>query len=514
MFAKTSVMSKVRHGLFDLLFEGEKPSAGYRFVNRAINIIIFASIAILALEQFEWIKKDYEHQFDSFNNVSVFIFTAEYVARLFCGGLEAQFKNRRFATLAYLVTPLAILDLVVILPFFIGFLVAIDLRILRLIRLLRVFKLAHTIVPEWKQFQTINEGRTLRQKVFSALNADAYSGHLHSTIDAALVGLICVSVVAVILESVVDIEVTFAAIFHYFDIFSVAIFSIEYALRFYSSAENEVGEGPITNRLHFATSASGIIDILAILPFYISFMIAVDLRFLRVMRLLRILKLTRYSTAMSTVVEVVEEEMPSLSAAFFVLVLITIFSASLLYLVEHGAQPDKFTSIPQAMYWAVITLTSIGYGDIYPITPLGQFLTMLMACVGLGMIALPTGILATGFTEKLRRRKEEFEKMVEQKAATGFISTAEQEELDRKARALGLSTIREKQIEQDELSTMGVIRTAETVNGLSLSFRSHDALEEIVTKIDFLSPHDKSVVMALLAVNMTNQSAAGEREDA
>lgn len=506
-------MATMRQSLFALLFEGHKPSAGYKLVSRAINLIVLASVATLALDQIDWIKAGFGAAMDRFNQFSIAVFTIEYVARLFCGGLDERFRKSPLPTLSYLVTPLAVLDLIVILPFFVGFLIPIDLRILRLVRLLRVFKLAHTILPKWRHFRDLNKDRTLRQKVFSILNDDEYSGEMHSVVDTALVGLICVSVLMVILESVEAVESAYSVYFHALDLFSVAVFSLEYALRLYSSAENNAGEGPITNRFHFMTSASGMIDLLAILPFYLSFIIAVDLRFLRVMRLLRILKLTRYSTAMSTVIEVLEEELPALSAAFFVLVLITVFSASLLYLVEHAAQPDKFSSIPQAMYWAVITLTSIGYGDIYPITPLGQVLTMVMACVGLGMIALPTGILATGFTEKLHRRKAEFQALVASKAADGFISSAEQETLDRKARALGLSTAREKQLEQDEFASLGVVRTAETENGLSLSFRSHDALEEIVSRINQLSPHDKTVVMALLAVNMTKANdpvAVGE----
>lgn len=269
--------------------------------------------------------------------------------------MNARFKDRSFATLRYMIMPLAIIDLVVIIPFYLSFMFVLDLR------LLRVLKLAHSIIPKWRHFRDINKDRTARQITYSILNEDAYSGEFHGVIGTALVGMICLSVLSVILESVADIELAFAHLFHYFDMFSVGFFTIEYVLRIYASPEEHPEETSFATRLKLMMSMSGIIDLLAILPFYLSFIISFDLRFLRVMRLLRIFKLTRYSSAMSTVTEVIEEELPSLSAAFFVLMLITVLSASLLYRFEHEAQPDKFTSIPAAMYWAVITLTTISY---------------------------------------------------------------------------------------------------------------------------------------------------------
>ena len=500
-----SAQGGLRNSIFHVLFyDGDTPTPVQHFVNRAINLVIIISMALLVLERLEWFEAKYLGFAETFNTFALIIFTVEYFLRLVSGGLSKGKNGEPIGTLRYAFSPLALIDLLVILPFFITPFASIDLRVLRLVRVLRLFKLGHVLVPQWKHFTKINQDRTLRQKVYSILNDDKYSGEIHHTVDMALVTLICLSVTAVILESVHDIEIAYVRAFHIFDIISIVFFSAEYVLRLYSIPERDPSHSAFSNRLVFATSPSGLIDLLAILPFYISFLLPVDLRFLRVMRLLRILKLTRYSRAMKTVIEVCQEESPSLSAAFFVLALITVFSASLLYLVEHEAQPDKFSSIPQAMYWAIVTLTSIGYGDIYPVTPLGQALTMVMACVGLGMIALPTGILATGFTEKLRQQKAQFQELVAETAASGYISKEQQDELDREARALGLSAEREKKFESDEFSALGVVRTSETSDGMVLSFRSHETLEDIVNRIKELSPHDKSVVMAFLAVDFVD----------
>ena len=184
--------------------------------------------------------------------------------------------------------------------------------------------------------------------------------------------------------------------------------------------------------------------------------------------------------------------------------LITIFSASLMYLVEHEAQPDKFTSIPEAMYWAIITLTSIGYGDVYPVTPLGQFLTMIMACVGLGMIALPTGILATGFNEKLRKRAEAFKELVEEKAKDGIITEDEQKELNKKATEMGLSKARERQFEEEAIK--GLVRAAAPVPGLAVTFEADEHIDTIFRMIEPLNLRHKSILLARLAISLPSHS--------
>ena len=564
----TSLIGKGRYWLFRVMFETKNAPKLYYIVDKIIVSLIVASVIAIIFEHVETIHEAFHWEFALFDKVSVIIFTLEYVLRMACAGLNPKYGNRRFKTLRHALAPMSVVDFFVIVPFYLTFLINIDLRFLRLLRLLRIFKLARFLLPILQNFKELNEGRTFRQKVFSVLNEDAYSGRVHHLVDVALVGLIFLSVVAVVTESVHSIHEAMAWEFRYFDLFSVAIFSTEYLFRVYSSVENPKYAKAVKGRFAYMTTPGAIIDLLAILPFYLTLFIHIDLRFLRVMRLLRILKLTRYSTAITTVIEVITEELPSLGAALFVLCLITIFSASIIYLVESDAQPEKFSSIPESMYWAIITLTSIGYGDIYPVTPIGQMLTMVIATVGLGMIALPTGILATGFNEKIRARTEEYKRLVREKAEDGVITEEEQRELDQKARELGIKTSNIERLGAEELEDLAKsaalgekstkfrsttdstqligpvmpqvapapppvervplpvmraepedpiaeesvpMRTTPAIRGLALSFGHDDTIEAVIGQISQMSLHQKSVLMARLAVNMSSDAVFAER---
>ena len=158
-------------------------------------------------------------------------------------------------------------------------------------------------------------------------------------------------------------------------------------------------------RWKYVTSGAAIIDLLAILPAYINFFVHIDLRFLRILRLLRLLKLTRYFISLQILLRVIEREKGSFQAVIFILVIMIVMAAAGIYVVEGRAQPDVFSSIPASMWWAVVTLTTVGYGDVTPITPLGRFLGALITILGVGLAALPAGILANGLANELELRK-------------------------------------------------------------------------------------------------------------
>ncbi len=257
--------------------------------------------------------------------------------------------------------------------------------------------------------------------------------------------LISTSVIAVVLESVNSLEVRYAAFFYWFEVVTVAVFSVEYLLRVWSVVETAI-EDPLQRsalavRLRFMLSFHAVIDLLAILPFYLlqfGLLGSPDMRFLRAVRLLRVLKLTRYSAALNMLVATISENGRNLSAAFFILLTVMLLAASGIYYFERDAQPIAFSSIPAAMWWAFSTLTTVGYGDVTPVTNGGKVFGALITVVGLGMVALPTGILASGFAQQLRLRSQQYRAHAEEAWEDGVLTDDEINELESLRIDLGL----------------------------------------------------------------------------
>jgi voltage-gated potassium channel len=250
---------------------------------------------------------------------------------------------------------------------------------------------------------------TLRKFVYNNLHNEDYETRFSRAINYFLILLIIGNAAAVLLESVNDIYQSYSVFFDLFEYFSILIFSIEYLLRFWSVAEENPFHSAWNNRLNWVKSGAALIDLLAILPAYINFWVPIDLRFLRILRLIRLLKLTRYFVSLQILLRVIEREKGSFQAVLFILSIMIVMAAACIYVVESKAQPDVFTSIPASMWWAVVTLTTVGYGDVTPITPLGRFLGALITILGVGLAALPAGILATGLTYELEQRKQNLE---------------------------------------------------------------------------------------------------------
>lgn len=230
--------------------------------------------------------------------------------------------------------------------------------------------------------------------------------------DPFIMGLIVLNVVAVVLESVSWIYNRYALYFIAFNLFSVAVFTVEYILRVWSCTVDPRFHSPIQGRLRYMITPLAIIDLLAILPFYLFFILP-EMRFLRAIRLFRlfrVLKLTRYSESMQTFVDVLKLKKEELGLMLFTILILLIITSSLMYEAEHEAQPERFSSIPAAMWWGIVTLTTVGYGDVYPRTAIGKLIGSIVVILGIGLFALPTGILASGFSEVLQKRKEERKK--------------------------------------------------------------------------------------------------------
>lgn len=250
---------------------------------------------------------------------------------------------------------------------------------------------------------------TLRKFVYNNLHNEDYETKFSRAINYFLILLILGNAAAVLLESVNDLYQSYTAFFDFFEYFSIFIFSLEYLLRFWSVAEVNPFYSAWKNRLNWVKSGAAIIDLLAILPAYINFWVPIDLRFLRILRLIRLLKLTRYFVSLQILLRVIEREKGSFQAVIFILGIMIMMAAASIYVVESKAQPEVFTSIPASMWWAVVTLTTVGYGDVTPITPLGRFFGAIITILGVGLAALPAGILATGLTHELEQRKQNLE---------------------------------------------------------------------------------------------------------
>ena len=281
---------------------------------------------------------------------------------------------------------------------------------------------------------------TLRAKTHAILERSERTDFIGRCVDLALIALITINVISVILETVEGIYGQYAAYFDVIEIVSVSVFTVEYLLRLWSSAEAAGdGESAGAARLRYATSPMAIIDLLAIAPFYLAFFVSMDLRFLRVLRLLRIFKLTRYSSAMTMLLDVFREEASAFFAGFFILIVLLVLAASGAYLVEHETQPEKFGSIPDAMWWAMATLTTVGYGDVTPITPWGKLFGACVTVIGIGMAALPAGILASGLADQLRRKREALTEQYRHALEDGVIDADEEFALENLRKELGLS---------------------------------------------------------------------------
>jgi len=279
----------------------------------------------------------------------------------------------------------------------------------------------------------------LRRKVHLMLGGEGHRSRLVRTVDFALMTLISVNCVFSMLESVERLSMVHGRVFHDFDNISVAIFSIEYWLRLWTAVEMEKFKDPFWGRLRYLVTPLAIVDLLAVLPFYLGLIVQFDLRELRVLRLLRVFKLSRYSNAMGIMNAVLRQEARSMGTVMFVFIILLVFDASLMYLIEHPVQPQVFSDVPTALWWGVETMTTLGYGDMVPQTPLGKLLGGLTALLGVGMIALPAGIMASGFTEQMRLRREDFEQDVEKLAKDGELTPRQRRRLEEARITLGLT---------------------------------------------------------------------------
>lgn len=222
-------------------------------------------------------------------------------------------------------------------------------------------------------------------------------------VDRCLGLLILANALAVVAATVPGVATRYGPLLYGFELLSVAVFTTEYAVRMWSCTASARYGAPLVGRLRFALRPLVVIDLISILPFYLGALaLGVDLRVLRALRqvrFLRVLKLVRYTESIARFRRVYRRKRDDLLLAGVASVVLLLVASSLMYFAEHGAQPRKFSSIPAALWWGVVTLTTVGYGDVYPVTPLGKLFGGTIAALGVGLFALPASVLASDFLE-------------------------------------------------------------------------------------------------------------------
>lgn len=249
--------------------------------------------------------------------------------------------------------------------------------------------------------------RSFRSYVHSQLDPAAYRGRGLSVTNKTLVAVILLATIHMVLDTEPYMQATFGAAMRTSELLFGVFFAIEYALRFWSSAEDAARGGGWRGRARFAFSPSGLIDLLVVAVTFAPFAPA-NLMFLRLFRLLRIIrlaKLGRMTKAFEHLVAAVKSRSYELIASLSLAMSLMLAGASVMWWAEGSAQPGAFGSIPRALWWALVTLTTIGYGDAYPITPIGKICAGIFAIAGIGMIALPTGVLAAAFSEHAQEHR-------------------------------------------------------------------------------------------------------------
>jgi voltage-gated potassium channel len=291
----------------------------------------------------------------------------------------------------------------------------------------------------------------VQKRLYEILEPAVYGDKTSRNSDLFFTALVVINVISVTLESVPALYENYQDLFRTLEIVSVIIFTIEYFGRLWAAPSQDTTNQSLLNnlkyRISYIFSFNGLVDLISILPFYLqSIFPYLDLRILRTLRLLRILKLSYYNSAFKDLFEAIFEERKSFYAASYLFIVVLIVSSSLIYFAEHKVHPTGFQSIPGSMYWALITLTTVGYGDITPVTGIGQFIAMLSAVFGVVVVALITGIVASSFNSQMERRKIIFEDQVRQALLDGVLDQNEKDALESLRKRFGMSKRRAEEL--------------------------------------------------------------------
>lgn len=254
----------------------------------------------------------------------------------------------------------------------------------------------------------MDSSRTPKERIYLLLDGRHRESWLSLGTNLFIMALIVLNVATYIAGTVSWVGTEYGRLIDAFDVFCVGVFTVEYVFRVWSCTVDERYSSPIRGRIRFMLSPYALIDLIAIFPFYLPIVLGEQgaERMLRIFRLFRLLKIARYSNSLTLITNVFRRKSEELLITVLVMSIWLVFVSSLMYYIERSAQPEVFSSIPAAIWWGIVTLTTVGYGDVVPMTPVGRALGATIALLGIALFALPAGIIASGFTEELERQRQ------------------------------------------------------------------------------------------------------------
>ncbi|MEE2753109.1 MAG: ion transporter [Candidatus Latescibacterota bacterium] len=356
----------------------------------------------------------------------------------------------------------------------------------------------------------------IRHRIYEIMERAEKGDRASRAFDTFIVALIGSNVVMVILETVDAIAESYGPFLQYFESFSVIVFTVEYVLRLWSCTTDPDYRSVVAGRVRFALSGSVLIDFVAIAPFYLHLFLNLDpslVGAVRLLRLFRLFKMGRYIRSIRVLGSVIREKRQEMYLVMTVLVIVLIMISSLMFYVEHEAQPEAFSSIPAAMWWGMVTLTTVGYGDVYPITMIGKFFGILIAMLGIGMFALPAGILSSGFVEAIARESESSAPIESnEETVTRFVDAINRHDIET---IISLTTDNHRMIVQDAAETVGDERLRDywkeqfsSTSGYAIRVRTVMSKEDRVILAGSVIGDTQDAVPAVWVVRIENRQIA------
>lgn len=393
-----------RKTYYTLFIEPNRNSRATFVFDMFMTTVMLISVLEIVLEALIGVSPQYRETVFAIEGVTMAFITLDYFARIWLCVDEPKYGKVGpvLGRLMFMVTPMALIDFASTAPYFIDLFGLADVRFLLFLRLLRIIKLVHYSPTAAAILAAIPK----RQTYYTLFIEPDRSGPVTFIFDAFMTVVLFISVGTIVADTVKEFSAQFHEEIMVTDAVTMGIITLDYLGRLWMCTEDsKIGQhGSFWGRLRFIVSPLGIIDIVSIAPYYLDQFDMVDLRFLLTLRMLRVLKLARYSPALTSVMSAVIAERRALMASLFLFAVMLTLISGIMYHLEGDVQPDAFGSIPKAMWWAIVTLTTVGYGDVVPTTAVGKMFAGMTGIIGIVLTAIPSGIMASSFATELKKR--------------------------------------------------------------------------------------------------------------